>query len=138
MERNIYGKATRDGSGVKLLRSPAIAKPLLSDVTRSVFRGRLTSWLSTPEAAAWREQRKSLDHPDEEAASQKKFALARLGSFSVNSACAMGFWRYVKKSFVGVVAHARRLLRGPSGDANAARPSCPIPHDTQLHKHPPT
>jgi hypothetical protein len=83
VERNIYGKATRDGSGVKLLRSPAIAKPLLSDVTRSVFRERLTSWLSTPEAAAWREQRNALDHPDEEAPSnQENIAVAASVHFS--------------------------------------------------------
>ena len=66
VERDVYGKSKRDGSGVKLLRAPAIAKPMLSDVTRSVFRERLAAWLSTDDAADWRRQRDALQMPDEE------------------------------------------------------------------------
>ena len=54
----------RAASGVKLVKAPAIAKPLLKEVTTSVFRERLVAWLATPSAAEWRRQREAMENPD--------------------------------------------------------------------------
>ena len=54
----------RSDTGAKLVQAPAMAKLLLKDVTRSVFRERLVAWLATPSAAEWKRQRAAMGDPD--------------------------------------------------------------------------